>query len=331
MSDCRNDLIKSIEESLITVLSPDNQEAAVNKIIQILGDYEVVKRCTDLTVYDDTNDRILKRYCASMMVEGKSPKTIDGYRRQIRKLLDAVGRPVTEIGVYDIRFFLACEKERGVSNRTVENERSYIASFFHWLTTEEIIQKNPAAAIKPVKYTDKERKAFSSVELDALRHACKTLKERALLEMLVSSGVRISELTDMDVSDVNFSNGTIHIRHGKGDKERITYINDVAKVHIQKYLMSRGDNSNALFMSKNKERIKPGGVRFILNNLGKRAGVSNVHPHRFRRTFATGLAARGMPIQEIQRLLGHSDINTTLHYVCVDDSRVKASYQQFIA
>lgn len=331
MSDYRNDLMRSIEEAMLQVSDPEEREKAARRILCALNDYEVTKRCTDLTIYDDTNDRIIRKYSACLMVDGKSPKTIEAYARQIRKFGEFIGRPLTEIGIYDIRYFLACEKERGVSDRTLENTRSYISTFYQWLSAEEIIRKNPCINLKPIKYVDKERMAFSAVELDALRHACKTKKERALIEMLISTGVRVSELAEMDVSDVNMADLSVHIRHGKGGKERISYTTDVAKLHLQKYLLVRKDRMPALFCNRNLERITTAGIRFILKEIGKRAGVDNVHPHRFRRTFATSLAARGMAVQDIQRLLGHSNINTTMQYICINDSKVKASYQQYIA
>ena len=200
-----------------------------------------------------------------------------------------------------------------------------------WLANEELIPKNPCAVIKPIKCPDEERFPFSAVELDALKQACKNQKERAIVEILVSSGIRVSELSNMDVSDLDFSSLAVHVRQGKGGKDRTTFMTDVARLHIQKYLLTRTDNDTALFINKNRSRLKSGGIQFILKELGKRAEVSNVHPHRFRRTFATGLASRGMPIQEIQRLLGHSDINTTMTYVSTNSEKIKASYRQFIA
>ena len=331
MSDYRQNLIKSIEESIITVVDREAAELITGKIIRILNDYEVTKRCTEIVPYDDQNDRIIKRYCACLMVDGKSQKTIDQYRRAVRKAADFIGAPLPEIGVYDLRYYLACEKERGVSNRTLENTRANLSAFFQWMTQEELIAKNPCMNIKPIKYVEEIRKPFSEVEIDLLRSACSSLKERALVEILLASGIRVSELTGMDVSDIDFAKMKIHVRNGKGAKERYTYLNDVAASHLKKYLFARSGESEALFTNKNGGRINPGGVRYILKQLEARAKITDVHPHRFRRTFATGLANRGMNIQEIQKLLGHSNINTTLEYVCTSDEKIKASYRQYIA
>jgi site-specific recombinase XerD len=199
------------------------------------------------------------------------------------------------------------------------------------MVNEEIIPKNPIAQIKPIKCHQEVKKAFSDIEIDALRSACKSLKERALIEFLLSTGARVSEVAEMKVQDVNIETLSVHILHGKGDKERITYTTAVGMKHLLAYIHGRKETGDALFYSKNHEPIRTNGIRFILNNVAKRAGVSNVHPHRFRRTFATNLSKRGMAVQEIQKLMGHANINTTLVYIATDDSMVQASYKKYTA
>lgn len=242
---------------------------------------------------------------------------------------EAVGKDFTEIDPYDVRYYLAIQKDKGLSNRSLDNMRAALSAFFQWMAVEDVVSKNPTASVKPIKYVKEVRKAFSEVELDALRTACKTQKERAVIEMLLSSGVRVSELADMNVEDIDVLAMTVHVKHGKGGKERITYLNPVAVKHLQKYLAERAEDGAVLFYNQKHNRLEAGGIRYILNELAKRAGVENCHPYRFRRTFATNLAARGMEIQEIQRLLGHSNIATTLEYVAIDDEKVKASYRKY--
>ena len=329
--DIRNNLIDSIGECLLHYIAPEDLQIITNNIIKILNDYEISERCTDVIIPVDKNTRIIKRYMACLSIDGKSEKTIEQYYRTIRKILDFLGKDITDIGVYDIRYFLACEKERGISNRTLENTRANLSAFFQWLAQEELIVKNPCMNIKPIKYKDEIRLPFSLVEIDNLRYACNTLKERAMIEFLLSSGVRVSELTSIRIQDIDFNTLAVHVVHGKGNKERITYINDVAKQHIEKYLLSRDDNLDVLFCNRNKSQLLPNGVRYILNEIGKRAGVENVHPHRFRRTFASNLAKRGMKIEEIKLLMGHVDINTTMKYIYVDNENVVSSYKKFIA
>lgn len=331
MSDYRQELVSSIEQTIINITDRETTELITGKILQILNDYEITKRCTEIVPYDDQNERIIKRYGACLMIDGKSQKTIGAYLGTIRRFVEFIQKPLPDIGVYDLRYYLACEKERGISNRTLENTRANLSALFQWMTLEEIIPKNPCMNIKPVKFQNEIKRAFSDVEIDQLRTGCISSKDRAMIEFMLASGVRVSELTDMNVGDIDFEKRTVHVRNGKGGKDRITYMNDVAAVHLKRYLTDRKETGEALFYNKKHVRIGTGGVRFILKEVAKRSGVTNVHPHRFRRTFATGLAARGMKVQEIQRLLGHSTIQTTMEYVCVDDNRIQASYRQYIA
>ena len=164
-----------------------------------------------------------------------------------------------------------------------------------------------------------------------LRSCCRNEKERAIIEVLISSGIRVSELIDLNVNDIDFQKKSVHVRHGKGDKERYTYIDSVACNHLIRYLTSKGIESGALFVSKRSKRYTAHGIRALLNTIAKRANIPNVHPHRFRRTFATRLAARGMDIQEIQKLMGHANINTTMVYVTMDDTQVSNSYRKYSA
>ncbi len=329
--DYRNEIIQAIEHSLIPMLNQEQLTETVGIMTRILNDYEITERCTELALLDDVNEKLLKRYAACMTIDGKSAKTISQYTRTIQKLSDSIGRPFTEIGTYDIRYFLACEKQRGVANSTLENTRSNLSAFFSWLTAEELIQKSPMTAINPIKCPTEIRLPFSDVEIDALRGACRSLKDRALIEILLSTGVRVDELSQMEIPDVDLANLTVLVKHAKGGKERTTYMSSVCRSHLTKYLGLRKDNQPYLFVNKNYKQITTDGIRYILDSTADRAGVANVHPHRFRRTFATGLAARGMDIQEIQKLLGHSKVDTTLRYIFVDDSQVQASYRKYIA
>ena len=331
MSDYKLQFIKQVELELASVLGAEQFEITINAITRILNDYDVSQIGTDIVPYSNINEVLLNTYSGCLLIGGKSEKTIAQYRRTAIKLADFVSKPFPEMGVYDIRLFLAAEKQRGVSNRTLENTRANLSAFFQWMHQEEHISKNPCMNIKPIKYTDKVRLPFSTVEIDAIRMSCKTSKERAIIELLLSSGIRVSELTSLEIDDVNFNDMSIHVRKGKGSKERTVYMNDLARTHLKTYLMERGNLSRNLFVNVKKEVLNAGGVRHILKMIGSRAGVDNVHPHRFRRTFATGLASRGMDIQEIQKLLGHSNINTTLEYVFTSDEKAHASYLKYVA
>lgn len=331
MADCRNNVIREMEVSLANHFPVEQVNLISGILTRVLSEYSVTELCTDLVPAETPNDKLISRYCACLFVDGKSDKTIHLYRHICKRFADFIGKPLTEVGVYEIRYFLACEKERGISNTTIENTRACISAFYQWMTAEEIIARNPCANVKPIKCQDIVRKPFSDTEIDALRTACKNEKERALIEVLLSTGVRVSELASMDMVDIDMNRQSVHVKHGKGGKERMTYITPVAITHLIAYWNERNYSGTAAFCNHSGDRLNAGGIRFILNTVGKRAKVANVHPHRFRRTFATGLANRGMDIREVQALLGHTDINTTMKYVCTDNQKVSASYRQYIA
>lgn len=329
--DYRMDFIREVEVNLACRYDPEEIAVISNLVVKALEGYELTERCTELALRDDTNEKLIRRYRACLMIDGKSDRTAYQYVRTVTKLSETIRKPFPEMSAYDIRFFLAMEQDRGLSQRSLENTRANISAFFQWLTDDEIIPKNPVAKLKPIKCPDEIREPFSEVELDALRSSCLSKKERALIEILVSTGVRVSELAAMEVKDINLNTLAVHVFHGKGSKERMTYTTTVAAKHLISYLQSRKEDGPALFYNKNHEPLQTDGIRFILNTIAKRAGVTDCHPHRFRRTFATNLSKRGMELQEIQRLLGHASINTTTIYVRVDDSQVRASYQKYTA
>ena len=329
MSDCREILISDLKTILGNYVEASTAERIIDAYTRCLHDYDISQKETALATYDDENGRILKRYFACLYVDGKSKGTIYQYGFTLKNLAAALGKKYTDMQTYDIRYFLAAEKQRGVSNSTVETTRANISAFFQWMTAEEIIPKNPCVNIKPIKCSKEIKTPFSSVEIDLIRSACKNPKERAIVEVLLSTGLRVSELVALNISDIDFSDGTVRVRHGKGDKERITHITDVAVCHLKEYLAKRKNLAECVFLSKKRERMTDEGIRYLLHTIGKRAGVDNVHPHRFRRTFASGLAARGMDVQAVQKLLGHVNINTTMTYVYTSDKSIQMAYQKY--
>lgn len=331
MEDLRKEFIQNLEKSLVADLDPEQLDTVTAKAIMILNNYEITERCTELIPLADENTRILDNYCACLAVDGKAKSTIKAYHTMLKRLEETVGKPYTQMITYDIRYFLATMKQRGLANSSIENARSYVSAFFAWMTSEEIIPKDITAQIHTISVPHEIREAFSDVEIDALRSGCRGLKERALIEFLLATGVRVNELSTMDIDDVDFHSMTVHVKHGKGSKERVTYISSIAKKHLMAYLEDRKDESVALIQNYRHERITNGGIRSILKTIADRAGVEDVHPHRFRRTFTTKLAARGMEVQEIQQLLGHTNINTTMKYIQINASQVQASYRRFIA
>lgn len=330
--DYRSLFLADLEAGLAGSLEPDQIQMVTAAAVRILQGYEITERCTELVPVDSPNEKIAKRYLACLLVDGKSKKTVYQYGRHLARLSETIRKDFTELTAYDIRYYLALQKERNLSNRSLENMRAALSAFFSWMTTEEIIPKNPMATIKPVTYVDEIRKPFSEVEIDALRSACRSKRDRALVEILLASGVRVSELSAMNVVDIDMVGMIVQVKHGKGGKERKTYVNPVACKHLRDYLKSRPEkHEEALFCNTKHERLEDSGIRYILKQIAGRAGVNDCHPHRFRRTFATSLSNRGMDVQEIQQLMGHSSITTTLQYISINDDRVKASYRKYSA
>ena len=330
MRDCRNEFVNNLKCSMKWYLDQSNLDKVMANIIELLDPYELSERVTTLVPKDDINERIARNYMNCLALNGKSNNTIYMYLRQIARFNKFTGnKSFKDIRTFDIRGYLAQEKVNGLSSVSLENIRTSLNAFFRWLVDEEYIDKNPCGAIKPIKCHKEIKHPFSTVEQDALRNHCKDLKERAMIEVLLSSGVRVSELVGLDVADIDFNNKAVHIRHGKGDKERCTYINDLALNYLVKYLLDAQITVGPLFQNKSGKRYTTAGIRFILNQIASRANVQNVHPHRFRRTFATTLATRGMDIQDIQTLMGHIDINTTMVYVTSSDTKVNNSYRKF--
>lgn len=331
MADYKEKFVSEVSEALVGQISQSDIGIVSDEMTIALRDYDLTKRVTDLVKYDGVNELILKRYKACLVIAGRSPKTIAQYERTIKKLFITLQKNYTDMTVSDLRYFLAYEKSRGVSNRTLENTRVHISAFFTWLLDEELINKNPCRPIAPIRFTKEVKLPFSAVEIDAIRLACKNKKERAIIEFLLASGVRVSELCSIRIGDVNFDTLSVIVREGKGSKQRTVYINELASKHLVEYLIDRNVSGDYLFYNKKREKLNPGGVRFLLKEIENRAGINNVHPHRFRRTFATGLANRGMDIQEIGKLLGHANLNTTLTYIYSSEEKIRTSYLKYSA
>lgn len=328
MEDARGALLQDVQHKIMPLLSDSDYDKVMTAVTLALGNYEVSKRTTELTIIDDYNEKIIKRHCACLRIEGKSLRTIAQYNYTCRKLSDYLHKNFNEMTMYDIMFFLAHLKETNC-NSSLENQRSYIASFFKWMKKGKLITDDPCENINPIKFNTEEKIPFSSIDIDAMRSVCKKDKERAVVETLLSSGVRCEELVNLNIEDVDFQSLSVHVRHGKGDKERMTYITPLAAKYIKIYLGKRTDNSNILFMSQRKDRYTTDGIERMLKTLGNRAGVDNVYPHRFRHTLASNLADKGMAIQEIQQILGHSNVNTTMRYVYSNKTRVQSSYRKY--
>lgn len=262
-----------------------------------------------------------------MRLEGHSDRTLEQYRDAVVKLLEDIPKDFAEIRTNDIRFHLAkYQSTHKVSSVTVDNKRRFLSTFFAWLTAEEIISKNPMLRIKRIKQKKVDKKPFSAAEMEKIRDCLKTSREKALVEFMLSTGCRVSEVAHLRMENIDFRTGECTVL-GKGNKERTVYISDNAMYYLQRYLAERSWNaSSPLFLNKRGTGMSKCSIEHLVRQIGRRAGVEKVHPHRFRRTMATNAAKRGLPIQYIQAILGHSKIDTTMIYCNVNKESVKAAY-----
>ena len=232
----------------------------------------------------------------------------------------------------DIRLYLSQYQENNnVSKSTIDNMRRIISSFFTWLENEDYIVKSPARRIRKVKTPKLVKETFSEESIELMRQNCKNLRDLAIIDLLYSTGIRVGELVRLDIADIDFSNKECIVL-GKGNKQRKVYFDAKTKIHLQQYIATRKDNNTALFVSllSPHNRLKVSGVEIALRKIGERLELGNVHPHKFRRTLATKAIDKGMPIEQVQHLLGHAKIDTTLEYAMVDDENVKISHKKYL-
>lgn len=297
----------------------------------VFYDYDVTKKSRELAVLDNTNEIMLKNFLGSKTIQGCSVNTIKQYKEYIEKLLLDINKNIPDITTDDIRYHLASRQvTNNLSNTTLNNMRNYYCSFFKWLATENYISKNPMLRIPAIKTPKKQIKPFTEKEIEKICDACTTARDRALVEFLYSTGCRVSECAAINIDDVDFKRGKVTIRHGKGNKERVAYISDKCMYWLEKYLDSRSEQDIALWVGR-QGRLKKSGIEALIRKLGKKAGVSDAHPHKFRHTLATDLAKRDVPVHVIQQMLGHEDLSTTMIYVTIDNDEVENNHRKYIA
>lgn len=302
------------------------------ELILILNEYEISKKSTEITLYDceDYNAQIIKKFLINKTVAGMTERTIDGYRKELFKIIGKINKPILQIAPDDIKVYLAKRQiQDKVSAVTAGNEWRILSSFYGWLNREEIIERNPMYKVDKPKQRKKKKKAFTPMECELIRNGCKNLREKAIIEVLLSTWCRVSEITQMDIADIEGDSITVV---GKGEKERIVYINSKAQLAIKNYIESRNDKSPALFVSLDKphDRMKISGIEIIVREIGKRVGVENTHPHRFRRTGATFALRSGMPIEKVSFLLGHESIDTTQIYLDINEDEAKQAHKKYV-
>lgn len=280
----------------------------------------------------ETPTDLLHLFLTAKEVEGCSARTIAYYESTIQHMVAEISKPYTQIESDDLRKYLSdYEAQRGASKVTIDNIRRILSSFFSWLEDEDYIVKSPVRRIHRVKTATVAKVVLSDEDLEALRDGCTNLRDLALVDVLATTGMRVGELVGLDIEDVNLQERECIVT-GKGNKQRPVYFDARAKLHLQAYLNSRTDHSPALFVSLDAtaSRMSIGGIEARLRNLGRSCGVAGVHPHKFRRTLATHAIDKGMPIEQVQKLLGHARIDTTMHYAMVSQNNVKSSHRKYL-
>lgn len=275
----------------------------------------------------------MNMFLSAKDIEGCSNRTIKYYKDIILKFIKDVDKPIREITTDDIRLYLSKYKEESnCSSVTMDNIRRIFSSFFSWLEDEDYILKSPVRRIHRVKTAIVVKETLTDENIENLRDECSHVRELAIIELFISTGMRVGELVNLNIDDVNFEDRSCIVL-GKGNKQREVYFDARTKIHLQQYLNLRTDEEKALFVSKIKpyHRITISAVESIIRNMGKKLNIKKVHPHKFRRTMATTAIDKGMPIEQVQKLLGHTKIDTTMHYAMVNQNNVKFSHRKYIS
>ena len=279
------------------------------------------------------NDEYLEMFINAKKIEGCSERTLKYYRSSVQHMFSRIETPVRKITTEQLREYLTgYQKINNCGKSTVDNIRRNISSFFSWLEEEDHILKSPMRRIHKIKTKTKVKETISDEDIERLRDHCEVTRDIAIIDLLYSTGIRVGELVNLDIKDINFEEREC-IVYGKGEKERRVYFDAKAKLHLQNYISSRKDNNPALFVTLDAphERLKISGVEIRLRELGRKLNLTRIHPHKFRRTMATMAIDKGMPIEQVQKLLGHSQIDTTMHYAIVNQTNVKTSHRKYIA
>lgn len=330
--DIREEIIRKVQNALVNC-SLEVQEKVTNVLYIELQEYEVQARVTSIVVHDNSTQGNINKFIGTKRLEGKAESTLIKYKRELEQLFLEINKKVYEVTTFDLRYYLATYKEqRKIKNSTLENMRKTFSSFFSWLSNEGIIGKSPTLSLSHIKYTEEIKQPFSVIDLERIKSTCNDIRELALTEFLYATGLRVSEIVSLNITDINFAKRE-GIVTGKGDKQRTFYFTEVASEYLQRYINSRVDKNKALFVGiiKPYNRLQKNSIETILNNIGTRAAVENVHPHRFRRTLATDLVRKGMSIEKVAKILGHADLRTTQKYVHVYSEDVKYHYNLAVA
>ena len=318
-------MIEKIEQRMLSYLSAEQQILLHDTLVQCYEEEQLQENAEGVQNY-------VKVFLAAKRVEGCSEKTVRYYDSTIRNVITAIGKDIKHIETDDLRMYLdRYQSQSGASKVTIDNIRRILSSFFSWLEDEDYIVKSPVRRIHKVKTCKTVKETYSDEALEIMRDNSECLRDHAIIDMLASTGMRVGELVKLNKEDIDFDNRECIVL-GKGNKQRKVYFDARTKIHLQNYLKSRTDNNEALFVSIQKpyNRLLISGVEIRLRELGRKLEINKVHPHKFRRTLATMAIDKGMPIEQVQQLLGHQSVDTTLQYAMVNQNNVKISHRRFI-
>ena len=332
-------MVEKILENVINEMTPHLSQGQLEHLSNVLyvnfHGKEIQEQCMELVdTGTDGDEAKIRMFVASKKAVNRQTNTLRQYTREIYQMLDFLGKRLEDITGMDLRYYYGVMRERrGIKMSTMQTRLHYLSSFWDFLITEDLVQSNPVKKVGILRLEKTIKKPFSAADLESLRVNCTKLRDRALVEFLYSTGVRVSELVALNVGDVEMGKQEL-IVYGKGSKERKTYLTDGAKFYLRRYLQIRkqeGLSGQPLFVTLDApyNRLTVAGVQYMLRQLGRRAGVKNVHPHQFRRTIATDLLNRGMPIEQVKEFLGHEKLDTTMIYCTVKESSVQASYRKY--
>ena len=330
------------KEEMILTITNEMSNNLTNYQLELLKNVLIIQfQNIEITVLTDeikkkeeqnTNEKFINSFLSAKEIEGCSQRTISYYKENIQRLISKLEKPIKGITTEDIRNYLSNYKEtNNCGSVTIDNIRRVFSSFFAWLEDEDYIIKSPVRRIHKVKTASIIKETFTDENIEKMRDECKNIRNLAIIELLISTGMRVGELVNLNIEDLNFEDRSCVVQ-GKGNKQREVYFDARTKIHLMQYLNIRKDDNKALFVSKNKphQRLSISGIELIVRRIGAKTDINRVHPHKFRRTLATMAIDKGMPIEQVQKLLGHVKIETTMHYAMVNQSNVKISHRKYI-
>lgn len=324
-------VVSKLRVCLDGVLNPQQLKTVEQAIILILENYDLNEK--NLSLEDSSNTELITRFISAKKVEGCSARTLQYYETTIIHAVSDIGKNILFIDTDDLRNYLSnYQEQRSSSKSTIDNIRRILSSFYAWLEDEDIVIKSPVRRIHKVKSGSVVKDTFTDEELEMIRDNCDNIRDLAMIDLLSSTGMRVGELVNLNRGDVDLNQRECIVL-GKGDKQRVVYFDARTKLHLEEYLSERTDSNESLFVSLNKphSRLSIGGIESRIKSIGVRSSLDDVHPHKFRRTMATQAIDKGMPIEQVQRLLGHVRIDTTLQYAMVNQSNVKISHRKFLS